>query len=146
MARKTATTRSKSQNHRATRRTKSATSRRRTSANTTTDHGEIRRWAETGGGVPACVKGTGSSEDVGMIRIEFPGAPNARDEKLQPIDWDEFFDKFDEHKLALLYQDRTAGGQRSNFYKLVSRDTARRGRNASARSGSSSGRRSRSRT
>jgi ferritin-like metal-binding protein YciE len=92
------------------------------SGNTTTDHEEIRRWAEERGGKPACVRGTGGKGDIGMLRIEFPGKPNAKDAKLQPISWDDFFEKFDERSLALVYQDKTARGQKSNFNKLVSRE------------------------
>lgn len=125
MARKSATTRSKSHRARGTRPHSSTASRRRTRSKTTTDHNEIRRWAESLGGNPACVQGTGGPEDVGMIRIELPSAPNAKDEKLEPIDWDEFFEKFDERRLALLYQDHTAGGQKSYFYKLVNRNSGR---------------------
>ena len=55
-----------------------------------------------------------------MIRLDFPGYSG--EDKLQPISWDEWFEKFDERKLALIYQDETAGGQKSNFNKLVSRD------------------------
>jgi ferritin-like metal-binding protein YciE len=91
------------------------------SGNMTTDHEEIRRWAEERGGNPACVQGTGGKGDIGMLRIEFPGKPNAKDGKLQPISWDDFFEKFDERELALLYQETTARGQKSNFNKLVSR-------------------------
>lgn len=54
-----------------------------------------------------------------MIRLDFPGFTG--EETLQPISWDEWFEAFDENGLALLYQDRTKGGQRSNFNKLVSR-------------------------
>ena len=92
------------------------------SGNTTTDHDEIQRWAEERGGKPACVQGTGGKGDIGMLRIEFPGKPNAKDAKLQPISWDDFFEKFDERGLALVYQDKTARGQKSNFNKLVSRE------------------------
>jgi ferritin-like metal-binding protein YciE len=92
------------------------------SGNTTTDHEEIRRWAEERGGKPACVRGTGGKGDIGMLRIEFPGKPNAKDAKLQPISWDDFFEKFDERNLALVYQEKTARGQKSNFNKLVSRE------------------------
>lgn len=53
-----------------------------------------------------------------------PGAPNAKDDNLEEISWDEFFEKFDESNLALLYQEETASGQRSNFNKLVGRETA----------------------
>src|SRR5213082_3897877 len=87
-----------------------------------TDHNEIRRWAEERGAHPACVRGTGSSDDIGMIRLDFPGYSG--EGKLEEISWDEWFEKFDESGLALLVQDETARGQRSNFNKLVSRETA----------------------
>jgi hypothetical protein len=93
----------------------------------TTDHDTIRKWAEARGGRPAAVRTTHNDRDTGIIRIEFPDAPNAHDENLQEISWDEWFRKFDESKLALLYQDETSGGKRSSFNKLVSRDTAGRG-------------------
>lgn len=92
---------------------------------TTTDHEEIRRWAEARKGRPACVKGTGGGGDQGVLRLMFPDAPQSQDDDLQEIGWDEFFEKFDESKLALVYQDETSGGDKSNFSKLVSRDTAR---------------------
>ena len=69
---------------------------------------------------PARVRGTGKRGDVGMIRIDFPTGPEP---SLQKISWDEWFKKFDENNLALVYQEKTAGGQQSRFNKLVSRDT-----------------------
>ena len=87
---------------------------------TTTDHEEIRRWAEERGGKPACVKGTGGKSDTGMIRIDFPGYSGG--DSLQEITWDEFFEKFDDNNLALLHQEKTAAGQKSNFNKLVKRE------------------------
>ena len=89
---------------------------------TTTDHDEIRDWAEERGGIPACIQGAGDSQDTGMIRIEFPDAPNARDESLEEISWDDFFDKFDDGELAIVWQTETASGEQSNFYKLVKRE------------------------
>lgn len=93
-------------------------------AKMTTDHNEIRKWAETRGGRPAVVRSTHGKGGTGIIRIEFPDAPNANDDALEEIPWDEFFEKFDEAKLALLYQEKTADGERSNFNKLVGRETA----------------------
>jgi hypothetical protein len=90
----------------------------------TTDHDEIRKWAEARGGRPAAVRSTYSKEDPGIIRIEFPDAPNARDENLIEISWDEFFKKFDEANLALVYEEETASGEPSYFYKIVGRETA----------------------
>lgn len=98
--------------------------RSRQASTATTDHREIREWAEERGGKPACVKGTGGKEDSGIIRIEFPGAPRRKEKSLQEITWDEFFDRFDERGLALVYQKTTAGGARSHFNKIVSRESA----------------------
>lgn len=51
--------------------------------------------------------------------IDFPGYSG--EQGLEPITWDEFFDKFEEKHLAFLYQDMTAEGQTSRFFKLVDR-------------------------
>ena len=65
-------------------------------AKITTDHDEIRRWAEARGGRPAAVRSTQPKDGTGIIRIEFPGAPNAKDDNLEEITWDEFFNKHGE--------------------------------------------------
>lgn len=92
----------------------------------TTDHNTIRKWVEERGGKPACVRGTGDEGDVGMLRIDMPGYTG--EDKLQEISWDDFFRKFEEKKLALVYEDKTADGKKSNFSKLVSRDSANKKR------------------
>jgi hypothetical protein len=69
---------------------------------TTTDHDEIRRWVEQHDGSPAVVRGTGSKNSLGVLRFDFPGG--AGEDKLEHIDWDEWFDAFDSNNLALLYQ------------------------------------------
>ena len=86
---------------------------------TTTDHNEIRRWAELRDGTLAAVRATESDDDPGFLRIRF------RDEstdQLDGISWDEFFAKFDDARLAFLYQDKTAEGDTSRFHKFVRRD------------------------
>lgn len=89
----------------------------------TTDHDAIRRWAETRGAHPACVRKTGRGPgDVGMIRLDFPGYSGK--DSLEEISWDEWFDAFEKNKLALAYEETMASGQRSNFNKLVSRESA----------------------
>jgi ferritin-like metal-binding protein YciE len=87
------------------------------SAEGTRDHDLIRQWVEERGGFPTCVRGTGDSGDIGLLRIDYPGYSGK--EKLQKISWDEFFEKFDERKLTFLHQDRTSGGKSSRFSKLV---------------------------
>src|SRR5437588_3855799 len=113
-----------------------------------TDHDEIRKWAEERGARPSAVKRTGKGNDPGILRLDFPGYSG--EDSLEEIPWEEFLEKFDDNNLALLVQERTAGGQRSNFNKLVSRETAQQSSSRRA-SGSSSSRRasssgSRSRT
>lgn len=85
----------------------------------TTEHEVIRRWAENRDGEPAAVKATGDSDDPGILRIMFRAGE--REDDLEPIPWDEFFRKFEESKLAFLYQDRTKDGELSRFFKFVSR-------------------------
>ena len=92
-------------------------------SHTTIDHEEIRKWAEERGAKPAAVKNTGGKSDVGIIRLDFPGFSG--EGSLEHIEWDEFFEKFDESNLALVYQEHTAAGEKSNFNKLVSRDSAK---------------------
>jgi hypothetical protein len=106
------------------------------SSQVTTDHEQIRKWAEERGGQPSCVRGTGGGGDAGLLRIDFPGYGGGK--SLQKISWDEFFEKFDEQGLALLYQENTARGQKSNFNKIIARETAElaeKGGRGSARRG-----------
>jgi hypothetical protein len=53
--------------------------------------------------------------------LDFPGYSG--EDTLEPISWDAWFEAFDKHNLALVYEEKTASGQKSNFNKLVSRDT-----------------------
>ncbi len=92
------------------------------SSNTTTDYDEIRNWAESRGGKPVTVRGTGDNDEPGVLRIDFPGG--AGGDRFEEISWDDWFAKFDENNLAFLYQDHKASGEESTFFKLISRDTA----------------------
>ena len=83
----------------------------------TTDHKHIRVWAEERGGKPATVKSTGSKGEPGILRLDF----EPRDEGLEPLEWDDFFDKFEKEHLAFLYQDRTSDGKVSRFHKFINR-------------------------
>ncbi|AMD58737.1 hypothetical protein [Agrobacterium pusense] len=84
-----------------------------TESATTTDHDTIRKWAEQRDGHPAKVDVSG---DGGILRIDF-GEP---EDALKAITWDEFFEIFEDRKLAFLYQDETSGGE-SRFNKFISR-------------------------
>lgn len=87
---------------------------------TTTDHDEIRKWAESKDGKPAAVGRTHGENDVGIIRIMFPDAARSEHDALVEISWDEFFEEMDKRKLAVVYEED------SRFNKIVGADTAER--------------------
>ena len=110
---------------------RSSTTRRRASsrkrqgssstAHITTDHDTIREWAESRGGWPATVGRTArGGQTAGILRIDFPGFSG--ENTLKPISWEDWFDKFDDTNLAFLYQEKTADGKRSRFFKLIERE------------------------
>ncbi len=93
------------------------------SSKSTTDHEEIKRWAEARGGRPAIVKGTeGRGPGAGLLRIDFVGDGEGKDPKLEEVSWDEFFRTFDEKHLSFLYQDEAAQGKERRFFKFVNRE------------------------
>jgi hypothetical protein len=91
-------------------------------AKVTTDHNEIRKWVEERGGNPATVKETGKGDKPGVLRIDYPGFRG--EESLEKITWEEFFDSFEENRLAFLYQDTVGSGEESRFSKLIDRDSS----------------------
>lgn len=83
----------------------------------TTDRGAIRRWAEERNASPASVRGT-SEDGPGVLRFDF----DAKEESLEEISWDEFFEKFEDAGLGMIYQDQTDSGETSRFFKFVDRE------------------------
>jgi len=103
----------------------------KSSAEPLTDHEQIRQWAEERDATPSCVRGTGDEGDIGMLRLNFPGYSG--EDSLEEISWDDWFEKFDEQNLALIVQENTSGGQKSNFNKLISRQSAEKPKSKTAR-------------
>lgn len=85
----------------------------------TTDHNEIKKWVEARSGRPTTVMSTSSDGEPGLLRIDFPGYSG--EDSLEEISWEQFFEKFEESKLAFIYQEETKKGEESRFCKLVSR-------------------------
>jgi hypothetical protein len=84
-------------------------------AKVTADHEFIRDWVERRGGCPATVKRPGRSAVA--LNIEYPRrarTPRA----LAAISWDEFFDRFEQHKLAFQYDEASRG---LGSWKLIER-------------------------
>ena len=88
---------------------------------TTIDHDEIRAWVEERGGFPAHVTRTAKDDDLGVLRIDFPGFSG--EDTLERVEWDQWFEAFDANGLAFLYQEETTSGDQSRFNKLVSRES-----------------------
>ncbi|RST31875.1 hypothetical protein HMF7854_14280 [Sphingomonas ginkgonis] len=89
------------------------------SAKPTTNHDEIRKWAESHGGKPARVASTAKGGTGGVLRINFDEPGGDDDDRLEEIGWDEWFKTFDDSDLALLH-----GGGESRFNKLIQRQDA----------------------
>lgn len=81
-------------------------------ARRTQDHDEIRAWVEKQGGTPAVA--SAADNDTLVLRIRFdPAEDNAR-----VVEWEEFFDTFDNNDLAFIYQMDGVGKDR-RFFKFV---------------------------
>ncbi|RKS67891.1 hypothetical protein CLV35_3795 [Motilibacter peucedani] len=90
---------------------------------TTTDHDVIRAWAEARGGRPASAGDTAEGDDAGLLRLEFPDAPDGGAD-LEEVDWEPFFRTFEDRKLAFVYQEKTSDGSESRFSRFVDRSNA----------------------
>ena len=90
------------------------------SSKTTTDPKVIQKWAEERGGKPSRVISTADDEGGGLLRIDFPGYSGAG--SLEEISWEDWFKTFEDRNLEFLYQDHTAGGKESRFFKLINKE------------------------
>lgn len=86
----------------------------------TTDHGRIRRWVEDNHGVPSAIRGAGG-DNAGVLGLDFSDTQSGvRDAGVEHISWDEWFARFDEADLALLYNDDD-NAERKRFFRIVRR-------------------------
>ena len=75
----------------------------------TTDHMEIRRWAESREAAP-----------VAQLGFDFP----EYDDDLDPMPWDRWFEEFDSRGMEFVYQ-LSETERPTNFYQLRPRDPGR---------------------
>jgi hypothetical protein len=88
----------------------------------TRDHSLIQRWAQSHQAEPATGEETTSGPSTSMhvndggagIRFNFPGAGRFR-----PISWEEWFQNFDRHELAFVYDNEGQPDSASSRYRLV---------------------------
>mgnify|MGYP001547167584 CR=1 FL=1 len=91
------------------------------SAKTTTDHDEIRKWVEKRGGHPAIVAETeNNGRSGGLLRIDYDEPGGNDDTRLHRISWEEFFRTFDESGIAFLHDPDSD----SRFSKFVQKESA----------------------
>jgi hypothetical protein len=79
----------------------------------TRNHDAIRQWAEQRNAMPATVEGTAHDGRPGVLRFDFEGGS-----KLKRIDWEDWFQSFDQRDLVFLYQEQLKNGKQSNFFRL----------------------------
>lgn len=85
------------------------------SAERTQDHDKIRQWIEERGGKPAVVRDTeNNDEGAGVLRVKF----DEKEEDLEDVEWNEFFETFDDKNLTFLYQEEIQGNK-SRFFKFI---------------------------
>ena len=88
---------------------------------TTTDHDEIRAWAEARGGRPVQVTNAFAAQPgEAHLRIDF--LHDKYDDGIREVGWDEFFRVFDQHDMVLVYQSETEAGALSRFGRIVRRE------------------------
>ena len=86
---------------------------------TTSDHAEIRKWAEGLGGKPTIIDHPVARADKLGIRIDFPGESHEMlQSETRPASWDEFFLILDEQGLLLSYEEEPHGGDPSDWYRF----------------------------
>jgi hypothetical protein len=83
----------------------------------TQSHEVIQSWAEERGGRPATVPETEHDGRPGVLRMVFTQEGSDR---LQEIEWEEWFRPFDERQLVFVYQEVKKDGSQSNFFRLDS--------------------------
>ncbi len=90
---------------------------------TTSDHREIRRWAERLGGKPAIMDHPFARADKLGIRIDFPGETHeVLMTETRAASWDEFFKIFEEQQLLLSYEENPTGSDPTEWYRFERRD------------------------
>lgn len=89
----------------------------------TTDHDEIRDWAERHGGTPQRIDHQDAKHDRVGIRIDFNGVADevflSADNPPAKISWEEFFNIFEEQMLAFEYEEET--NDAASAYRFTNR-------------------------
>jgi len=93
----------------------------RPTSRTTTHHEEIRSWAKQRDGRPVAKRSTDNAGDAAALSVQF--GPTRSEDSLEEIPWEEWFESFEVHRLAFVYEDEDESGEPSMFFRLVRRAT-----------------------
>lgn len=92
----------------------------------TTDHDEIKEWAQKLNGIPERIDDITTSNDEVGIRIDFPRGEDdmffANDKFPREVSWEEFFQIFEEQELAFIYT-LVPSDNPSYDYKFIKRSS-----------------------
>ncbi len=83
----------------------------------TRNHEVITRWADQRDAVPVTVPGSEHDGHLGVLRFDFERGADKED-RLEEVSWDEWFEAFDERDLVFIYQEHLSNGDDSNFFRL----------------------------
>jgi hypothetical protein len=84
---------------------------------TTSDHEEIRAWADARNASPATERGAAAGTPIRVLRFRFSHTPP---EHVEPIDWTSWFQTFDSLRLRFVYVE-PADGSRTDEFQLEPR-------------------------
>lgn len=85
----------------------------------TVDHRRIRQWADDRKGRPVAVKYAGT-DPTATLRFEF--GDRRVDPDVDELTWTDFFERFEDLRLAFVHERRGPAGERGEFHKFVPRD------------------------
>lgn len=89
----------------------------------TFDHKTIQSWSENRKAIPVKLKN--EDEPIEALKIEFPEEhrKHKKNDNLEiaHLTWKEFFEEFEEEKLAFQYLEEDVDGKKSKFFRVIYR-------------------------
>jgi hypothetical protein len=93
---------------------------------TTTDHDEIKQWAQRFEGKPQVIESPEAGAEKPALRISFPGEKGeisfGHARSIRDSNWTEFFRIFEDLELAIVYLPEPNPNNLADSYKFVSRE------------------------
>lgn len=84
----------------------------------TTDHNEIRQWAEERRAIPVQIALNSTGKQLDTIKFRFPNQEDNVNQEYQEIDWDEFLAIFENYGLAMIYEDPSDNQADATYHRF----------------------------